>query len=301
MYSANQDINSITLLIRDKDLSTIKAILKFLKEKYPSFTVLKFRTGRIGDDLLVSFKVKKEFYSVVLEKFAYNDIPLIMKDKGSKEYVDQKKEQKRRKLRAQGWSEISVSKKKVSLQELQRFADAGKLKEVAKEAKGGIGSDLEIVKKAKSLLSKTIITAIENLVKYALEKTGQRQDAIDELVLIASDKDLKLFDKTTEMTKAGLSAIEISLTHKNYYNNIIKIANNSKLNNLLNVKATIAFSEIYNNAEENEIEKIPDPIKTLNTRWLKIAFETVQVKLNSEEIEKFNSFIEFIERQRNAA
>ena len=37
MYSENQDINSITLLIRDKDLSTIKAILKFLKEKYPSF------------------------------------------------------------------------------------------------------------------------------------------------------------------------------------------------------------------------------------------------------------------------
>ena len=49
------------------------------------------------------------------------------------------------------------------------------------------------------------------------------------------------------------------------------------------------------------MEKIPNPVKLLNTRWLKIAFETAQFKLDQEEIEKFNSFIDQIERQRDAA
>jgi len=301
MESVNSDIKSISLLVKNKDLQTIKAILKFLRDRHPDFSVAKFRTGVVGEDLLVSFKVKSEFYSAVLEKFAYNDIPLIMKDQASSKYVNEKKEQKRRKLRAEGWSEISVRKQKVSLKDLEKFAESGKLKEIIREAKGGVGSDIEIVKKAKSLLSLTIDTAIENLLNYSLDKPGQREDAIHELILISSDKDLKLLDKKNEMIKAGLCAIEISLSHKNYYNNLIKIANHFKLNNLLNIRAAIAFSELYNKSNKTEIETISDPIKRINTRWLKIVFETVQVKLNTEEIDKFNSFMEYIERKRDAA
>ncbi len=75
---------------------------------------MKFRTGFIGEDILISFKVTDEFYPKVLEKFAYNDIPVIMQDKKTLEYIDEKKQQKRRKLQTQGWSEIS-SKQKTNL------------------------------------------------------------------------------------------------------------------------------------------------------------------------------------------
>ncbi len=92
------------------------------------------------------------------------------------------------------------------------------------------------------------------------------------------------------MNNAGKAAIEISSKHKKYYHNLINIANNSKLNNIINVKAVITYANFYNDLTDEEIEKLPDVVKLLNTRWLKIAFETVQQKLTSEEIDVFNSF-----------
>lgn len=297
----DENIKSITILIKEKDLQTVKTILNFLKEKFSGFSVMKFKTGVIGEDLLVSFKVASEYYQSVLEKFAYNDIPVIMKDKGALQFIDQKKEQKRKKLRAQGWSEITKSKRQITIAELTQLVEDGKVKEVLKEAKGGVGSNLEIVKKSKELLKATVKNAITNLVIYSEERIGKRGDAIDQLLLLATDKDLKLFHKEEDMSDAGLKAIEIASSHKNYYDYFIKICNNSKLNNLVNIKAAISLANIFkNNNEENKM-KLPNVIKLLNTRWLKIAFETAKQKLTDEEINLFNNFITEIEEIREAA
>ena len=301
LTTSAKDIKSITLLINERDFASVKAILKFLNDKYSEFTVMKYKTGKIGEEILLSFKVHRQFYPKVLEKFAYNDIPLIMQDKDASEFIDEKKEQKRQKLRAQGWSEISRSKNQISVSDLHKFSENGKIKEVTKEAKGGVGSSLEIVKKARDLLKSTIENAIKNLIICAEEKIGKNQEVIDQLILIASDKDLKLFHKYDEMIKAGTLAIELSIKYKNYYHNLIKIANNSKINNINNVKAIISFAELYHNCSEDEKDKLPDVVKLLNTRWLRIAFESIQQKLTNDEIEIFNYFIEFIEEQRKAA
>jgi hypothetical protein len=301
MKIITNDIKPITILLKEKDLASVKAILKFLNERYSKFSVMKFRTGKIGEDILVSFKVSGEFYPKVLEKFAYNDIPIIMKDKSSQEFIDKKKEHKRKKLQAQGWSEITIDKRQISLSELIELSSNGKIKEVAKEAKGGVNSNITIVNKAKELLTETINIAIENLVKYAEVKLSRSQEAIDQLLLIATDKDLKLFHKNVEISQAGLAAIELSLSHKNYYDNLIKIANHPKLNNLTNIRATVAFADLYFTSSEKELEQFPDVIRLLNTRWLKIAFETIQHSLSIEEVEQFNHFIQFIENKRKAA
>jgi hypothetical protein len=293
------DIKSITILIKEKDLATVKAILNFLKEKFTNFSIMKFRTGFIGEDILISFKVTDDFYPKVLEKFAYNDIPVIMQDKKALEYIDEKKELKRRKLKSQGWSEISVNKKTISFSELLKYSEEGKIKEVVKEAKGGVGANLDIVKRAKQMLSTTIGNAINNLLDYS-EKIGKKQEVIDQLILIASDKDLRLFHKYEDMNNAGQAAIEVSTKHKKYYHNLIDIANNSKLNNIVNVKAVITYANFYNDLPDEELEKLPDIVKLLNTRWLKIAFETVQQKLSSNEIEVFNHFIDLVEEKRKS-
>ena len=297
--TTENDIKSITILIKEKDLIPVKAILNFLKEKYQNLSIMKFRTGFIGEDILISFKVTDEYYPIILEKFAYNDIPIIMKDKKVLEFIDEKKLQKKRKMQTQGWSEISVSKKQISFSELIKLAEEGKIKEIAKEAKGGVGANIEIVKRAKQLLSTTIGNAIANLIEYS-EKVGKKQEVINQLILVASDKDLKLFHKHEDMNNAGSAAIEISTKHKKYYCNLIDIANNSKLNNIINVKAVIKYANFYNDLTEEEIEKLPDIVKLLNTRWLKIAFETVQQKLNSEEIKVFNHFIDLVDEKRKS-
>ncbi len=295
------NIKSITLLIKEKDFVSVKTILKFLTDKYPNFTVMKYKTGKIGENILLSFKVHDEFYPTVLEKFAYNDIPIIMQDKNAIEFIDQKKEQKRKKLRTQGWSEISKTKRQISLKDLHKFSEEGKIREVTKEARGGVSSSFAIVKRARELINPTIENAIKNLLICSEEKIGKRQEVIDQLILIASDKDLKLFHKYDEMVKAGMLAIELSVQYKNYYHNLIKIANNSKMSNINNVKAIIKFAEVYYNCSEKEKEKLPNIIKLLNTRWLHIAFETIKQKLSREEIDIFNYFIEFVEEQRKAA
>lgn len=291
------DLQSLTILIGEKDLSTVKSILNFLKERYPQFAIMKFRTGKIGEDILVSFKVSSEFYPKVLEKFAYNNIPLIMKDKNIIAYVDEKKEEKKRKLRAQGWSEITKSKRQLSLHELVKISEQGKVIEVLNEAKGGISSNIKIVEKAKELLSITIKTAIEKLVNFSEENISKRQYAIDQLIKIATDSDLKLFHKHEEINEAGMFAIQISLTHHNYYKNLIDLANNSRLNNILNIKSAIALAELFLNDQDLN-EELPDVIKEINIRWLKIAHETVLNKLSEEESQKFHNFIEFIEEGR---
>lgn len=293
------DIKSITILIEEKDLAPVKAILKFLTEKYDRFSAMKFRTGKLGEDILVSFRVKAEFYPIVLEKFAYNDIPVIMKDKISLDFIDEKKELKRKKLRAQGWSEITVSKRQLTINELINLATEGKIKEVVNEAKGRVGSNIKIIKKAKDLLTETINVAIDNLISYAEENSTKKQEAIDQLILIAIDKDLKLFHKHDDISRAGLTAIELSLSDKNYYGNLIKMANNSKLNNLSNIRATVALAKLhFNNSEK--LEYLPDAVKLLNIRWLRIAFDTIQQKLSDEETEIFSDFIKLIEEKRKA-
>lgn len=297
----SNNLKAITLLISEKDLVPVRSILNFMKEKFPSFAIMKFRTGIIGENYLVSFKVTNEFYPQVLEKFAYNDIPIILKDKVSQAFIGEKKEEKRRKLRGQGWSELSVNKKHISLNDLQKLAHDGKVKEIIKEAKGGVRANIEIVNKAKQLLTETINAAIKKLTKYAEEGVGKRQDAIDQLILIASDKDLRLFDKSKDINNAGLAAIEIALSNKNYSNNLIKIANNSKLTNTINIKAAIALEKIISNHSDDEYKYLEDVVKSLNTRWLRIAFDTIQKNLSHDEKVSMNNLIAFIEEKRTAA
>ncbi len=306
--NSNENIKTITILIKEKNLPVIKSILDFLKEMNKDFSVMKYKTGKIGEDVLVSFRVYNKYYPQVLEKLAYNDIPVIIKDQSVIDFIDEKKEHKRQKLRARGWKEIGVHVKQITFQELEQLINEGRISEVAKEAKGGVGTNPEIVQKAKNSLTKTVDVAIENLIRYAEENPTKKQNSINELLDIATDSDLKLFQKRNEMVKAGEAAIAIAINNEELYNNLISIANNNKLENILNVKSTIYLSGLILSIDENnqglESDKqieLPDVVKLLNTRWLKIAYETVFKKLTEEEKNNFNQLIEFIEQKRNVA
>ena len=306
--NSNENIKTITILIKEKNLPVIKSILDFLKEMNKDFSVMKYKTGKIGEDVLVSFRVHNKYYAQVLEKLAYNDIPVIIKDQSVIDFIDEKKEHKRQKLRARGWKEIGVHVKQITFQELEQLINEGRISEVAKEAKGGVGTNPEIVQKAKNSLTKTVDVAIENLIRYAEENPTKKQNSINELLDIATDSDLKLFQKRNEMVKAGEAAIAIAINNEELYNNLISIANNNKLENILNVKSTIYLSGLILSIDENnqglESDKqieLPDVVKLLNTRWLKIAYETVFKKLTEEEKNNLNQLIEFIEQKRNVA
>lgn len=299
LVDSSNDFQPITVLIEEKELAAVKSILLFLKERYSDFTLQKFKEGKIGDNIIVYFQVKQNHYERVLEKFAFNDIPVIMQDKKVKDFIAEKKELKERKLKARGWSELSFRTNNITINELERFARKGKIKEIVQEAKGGIGSNIEIVKKAKNLLSQTIEVAIEKLYQNALNNLNNAPEYIEQLLQIASDKDLKVFQKNDEMIYAGELAIKISILDENHFINLIKIANNNKINHLINIKAAVQISkQLANGNNQNLLEEC---LKYLNTRWLRIACESVHKKLPEEDLKNFELFIELIEEKRKAA
>lgn len=301
LISIKDHTKPITILAKEKDIAVVKSILKYFKLKYRNFSVKKYRTGHIGEDQLITFRVDKSFYSNVLEKLAYNDVPIIMNNKKEIQFIDEKKEQKKKKLRSQGWSDLSVDKKQVSFQELEEFSEQGKIKEIIKEVRGGVGSKIEIITKAKELLSKTIDAAIENLISFAEEKRSNKEEAIKQLLLIAGDKDLKSFQKKKEMVKAGEAAIALALSDEKLFSYLISISNNSKIDNLINLKSAISIAGIVLCVEEGDEIELPDVEKSLNTRWLKIAYETIQQKLTTEEQKSFQDLLNYIEEKRSAA
>lgn len=308
LFPSQSESMPITLLIKEKDQGTIKSLLSFFKERYNDFSVIKYRTGKIGEDILVSFRISKNYYSQVLEKFAYNDIPVLLKDQSTIEFIDEKKEQKKIKLRARGWKEISVHVKQITFSELENLSQQGKIKEVAREAKGGVGANPEIVQKAKNILGYTVDVAIDNLLKYSEENPTKKQNAINELLDIATDSDLKLFQNRNEMIKAGEAAIALAINNEELYDSLILIANNNKLENILNVKAAIYLSGIILSVDEASQELdtenqivLPDVIKYLNIRWLRIAAEIVWNKLTEEEKLSFDNLLSFIEDKRKVA
>ena len=70
--NTKNNIKPIAILVKEKDITVVKAILNYFKEKYKDFSITKYRTGNIGEDILVSFQVHIDYYTKLLEKFAYN-------------------------------------------------------------------------------------------------------------------------------------------------------------------------------------------------------------------------------------
>ncbi|PID62402.1 MAG: hypothetical protein CR986_01845 [Ignavibacteriae bacterium] len=289
---------SITILVTERELSTVKSIIKFLSDKFPGFAVLNFRKGKLGEDYLINFKVYPKYYSKVLEKLAYNDIELIMKDKDTLLYVDEKKEQRRKRRLAEGWAAITKTKRHLTIKELHTLADEGKLKEMIKEAKGGINSKLVIVTKAKELLNTTVENAISNLIDLSESAPSKIEESINHLINIASLKDLKLFNMYDQMNLAGYAAIDLAVSNEKQFHKIIDILNNSNLNTMVNIRAALALSNLVFSEAAKSSKYFPDYIKTTNTRWLKIVFETIQKKLTKEEEENIQNLIAHIEEEK---
>lgn len=292
---------TVTVLVTHKDVLVVKSILKYFKSKYKNFDVSKYRTGNIGENILLSFKVDNEFYSKVLEKFAYNDLQVILNSKEDADLIDSKKEEKIKKLRSQGWSDISSSQKIISFEELQKLSENGKIKEVVKESRGGAGTKIEIVTKARDLLGPTVLNAIKILEEKVTKSESKREEVVKELISISKDKDLKTFQKNKEQIIAGEKAIALILEKTKLFDYLIKIANDSKISNMVNLKAAIAIAGIILSVEENEELDLPDVSRSLNTRWLSIAYETVQNKLSNEEQKSYNDLLNYIEEKKTAA
>jgi len=145
-------------------------------------------------------------------------------------------------------------------------------------------------------------------VKRAIElnfedgKSGKRRAsvALEELVKIATNAQLRNLRLNHILINAGMKAIEMCTLYEDFADELIKIGNNIKIPNIISIKSVVKFSEIALRDDRNfkpayEAD-INIAIKSTNLRWLRMAFDTVEHEIEADGkvlYERFISFIEF--------
>ncbi len=292
------EFEQINTLVNEKQLKTMGSIIEVLAQKLPHLIVTPFKYGKIGNEILVSFKVNLELYQFLIEKLTINGIQVVVQDERTKKFVDTAKAQIKEtgtgRMMPWGNKQKSKDSEKKSIEEL---ADAGDYNEVIKISRD-ITLGKEESERAKLNLDRAINAAINKAYTEAYSKKLDIQKNIDRLVLIASDNNLQVLQKIDFAKQAGLLAIQICMKHKDYSASLIPICNNNKLHNLICVKAAIAFYEIVFRDRDSFKEEVGIARKKLNTRWLMIAINTVEPELTPSEKAAFNALIDFISANR---
>jgi len=137
---------------------------------------------------------------------------------------------------------------------------------------------------------------------YEDGKSGKRRAsvALEELVKIATNAQLKNLRLNHILINAGMKAIEICTLYEDFADELIKIGNNIKIPNIISINSVVKFSEItlrdnrnFKPAYEADINIA---IKSTNLRWLRMAFDAVEHEIEADGkvlYERFISFIEF--------
>lgn len=294
------DFEVITAKANKNDIERIKLIIERLKEKNPSLSSTPLRFGKIGDDIIVTFKVDNKSYKSVIEKLVVNNIKVLSNSESTQRLIDTVKNSNvsnTAKSSGMGWDDLREKNQAGEHKKLQEFISEGNYNEVIRISRT-VSLGREIVETAKNNIDHTIEKAINSAFNDGLTKKYDIDINIQKLVQIASDNNLKFLHKNDLMKQAGLNAVIIATRNKEYVGELIKMCNNNLLNNLVNIKAAVKFAEIVLPNPESFKEDILIAIRTINTRWLKIAFNVAANELSENEVVLFNKLIDFIDNHR---
>lgn len=176
---------------------------------------------------------------------------------------------------------------------LDKLIAEGNYQELAKIAKDVTYSP-ETIQKARAGLSRavsnTIIKTIENVSKFRISVNK----GIEDLLVIATDNDLKFLKQHELMLQAANVAFELCLKNSDAINNLIKISNLKNVDAIINLKAAAKFAEIALADQEKYEQQIKQATKELNIRWLLNLIEPLRDKLSEDENENIDKLIEHI-------
>jgi hypothetical protein len=153
--------------------------------------------------------------------------------------------------------------------------------------------------RAEAALPAAIKNAIEINFDNGMNSKRSAFVAVEELVSIATNAELKNLRLNYILENAGYKAIEICTHYNDYADELIKIANNIKMPYIICLKAAVKFSEITLRDDRNfrfEYEAdINFASKNTNLRWLRIVSDSVESELTEDEKQQFNKLMSFVE------
>ncbi len=291
---------SFVLEKKDEIDEVRKALLEF-KTKHPNVKLGKPKFGELSKKIILTFKVEKGHIDDLIRVFTAHYIKVLATTNEIKKKVFDATVSYVEALARQdnGWDELKIEQPEMSVSELEVYAQKGDYEEIIRIAGDLFHYGETIVKKAKDVLDVSLNKAIEKAVKDAEQNSEVAGKSISELIKIAGSGKVKSYNKISIMRKAGLAAIIIAKNNPKYYFELIKIANNTHLDNLINVSAFISLGEVILAQPEKHTIELDSAKKLLNLRWLEIAFDVAEKLLDEREKKLFNKFMSFLKETRS--
>lgn len=298
------DFETVVAVADTKEIPVIKGILQVLREKMPNMMVTPLKFGKIGDRHVVTFKIDKASYKTLVEKLIFNKIKILSLDPKTKEIIKTAQIAANRTPAtsiptAQGWEDIKeMNKTGENKKGLEEYIREGNYIEVIKISKN-INYPKDVLDKAKNNINHTVEVAINNAFHGAVSRRFEVDKYLNILLKIASDPMLKSLQKMEYLKDAGLKAVDACAMHKDYYSELVKIANNNALHNVVCIRATIKFAEIILPNQELYKAELDYAVRNLNIRWLAIALGVVQNDLLPAEIAAFDNLLNLVRQMRS--
>lgn len=291
----------IVVKITNKEIPKLKSILSLKEGEFTGMTVTGLMHGNLGDDIISSFNVDDNHYNVLIKKLVINQIRMLAPDDNVLQVIKNARPdlpQELKPIKGITWKELKEKNAATpagsyNIESLIRSGSYETLIEISRDIK----HDHNLVEQAKNGAAAAAFNAVEMNYNMGLRNKYEAGRYIAELVKIGTDsrlKSLRLFEVTKS---AGLKAVELCEKHYDYRSELVKISNNNLLPNIVNTTAAAVFSRLVMN-DESESENLQYALKNLNVRWLLIAYDIVEVEMDSTAREYFNSLISYIKSKR---
>ncbi len=292
---------TISIVIDNKkEIDSVRKALNIFKKTHPNSKLGKPKFGELSGKILITFKVEAEYSSDIILAFAQNYIHVLATTDKIKKKIDVATAKYAEILarNSKGWSDMKIEQPKMSVSELESFAEEGNYEEIIRIANDLIHYGEKIVKKAKDVLDTSVENAIEKAYEKGKENEDYAEEAIYKLIKVAGDSRLRVLNKMNLMKDAGVKAIELILQYPDYLLGLVDLANNPDVHNYVNTMAFIKFGETTLQNEEQYEKDIAEASRLFNLRWLEIAFDVAAELLSDEEKEKFRKNMEYFKNRK---
>lgn len=304
----------ISAKMTDPQARLMKKLVSQFKDSHKDVRINGPKFGKIADAILMSMKIDENHYVQFIKILLGNDINVLFtKNTNPKtkqiieEFEGKRKEAELRKklrlaeedhaLEASASGRKQNADKSITIQDVDRLIKEGNYQEILRISRS-INCVPKVVEHAAASIGDAARNLIEELRFNGLGNKNKSDESIGKLISIASDKNLRVTNDISILKEAGSAAIEVAATNPDSVDELIKICNNNSLHHSVTVEAAVKFSELVFADEDYYKDDLDIAVRSLSTRWMNIAFDVAGRDMSSEDIEKYNQLLDYVDSKR---
>ncbi|MHB8335960.1 MAG: hypothetical protein ACYDEE_00915 [Ignavibacteriaceae bacterium] len=285
--------------VSEDEFESAQNLLRTLKKPPNNIEINSVRYGSLGEDRLISFDLDEKNLKIVIENLITNGLKIL-----SPEQFAKKKETHviiNNQSNINDIEKLDVTRNSTGKESPSALLDLAIKNgdyEIVVQFSKDIRSGLDILNKAKGHIDIAIQTAIDHAFNKGIRSIFEVDNSLEQLLKIASDKNLKVLNKQEFQKKAGLKAVELCGSNFEQTNNLIRICNNNLLPYIVCLKAAAQLYEILSSNQEKVQEEILYATKHLNIRWINIALDIMGPEMQDTEFKSVKSLINLVQQKQ---